>query len=163
MRKFGRTDAVKSALGAVFGCKARTVEYRARAAMMFPPEMRHPDVPIELYREALMWGEQEAVPTLEAALGDDRSWYELRLERYERDGREAAEPIFSNARGKLVWLQHGDTTEYTITISEEGGSRFARNNFEVVVTVAPIIRKETEGEDHEQDRPTTIGGGSRPE
>ena len=142
MRKFGRTDEIKRSIGAVFGRKARTVEYRARAAIMFPPEMRYPDVPVELYREALMWGDKEAVPTLEAALGDGSSWFDLRMERYARDGREVAEPIFQNAKGKLSWVQYRDETDYTITVTEKGGPRFARNDFDVVVTVAPSTRKE---------------------
>ena len=141
MRRFGRTDEVKSALGSVFGRKSRTVEYRARAAIMFPPEMRYPDVPVELYREALMWGDDEAIPTLEAALDDGRSWFELRLERYARDGRDVSEPIFTNAIAKLVWFQSGGNTEYNISVIEEGGPRFARNDFDVVVTVSPIIKR----------------------
>ena len=137
MRRFGRNEAIKRALGSVFGRKARTVEYRARAAIMFPPEMRYPDVPVELYREALMWGDDEAKPMLEAALDEGRSWFEMRMERYARDGKDVAAPIFHNARAKLSWRQWGDKTEYTIVIAEEGGPRFARNDFDIVVTVAP--------------------------
>ena len=53
MRRFGRTEGVKASIGSAFGCKVRSVEYRAQAAVQFPPETRYPDVPTELYREAL--------------------------------------------------------------------------------------------------------------
>ena len=158
MRKFGRSEVIKRALGSVFGRKARTVEYRARAAIMFPPEMRYPDVPVELYREALMWGDAEAIPMLEAALDEGRSWFEMRMERYERDGKDVAAPIFHNAKAKLSWQRRGDKTEYIIIIREEGGPRFARNDFDIVVTVAPSTRKETSDEDNQQNRLAASSG-----
>ncbi|MBU0847445.1 hypothetical protein KKH23_09705 [Patescibacteria group bacterium] len=142
MRRFGRSESIKRALGSVFGRKARTVEDRARAALMFPPEMRYPDVPVELYREALRWGDKEAIPMLEAALDDGRSWFDLRMERYTRDGKDVAAPIFHNARAKLSWQRRGDKTQYIIVISEEGEPRFARNDFDIVVTVSPSTRRD---------------------
>jgi hypothetical protein len=158
MRKFGRNEAVKRSLGAVFGCKARTVEYRARAAVVFPPDKRYPDVPIELYREALMWGDGQAVELLEAALEDGRGWHDLRMERYENDGRDAAEPIFQNRKGKLSWFQSRGYTEYVISITEEGGPRFKDNDFDVVITVAPKVQKENERESSKQEWIASVAG-----
>jgi len=139
LNKFGRTAGVKASLGAVFGCKARTIEYRTKAATIFTPERRHPDVPTELYREALMWDDPMAV--LEAALDKGRNTNDLRLERMGSLGYTCGPPIWSMQEAHMTCTEKGGRTEYTIRIVEDGGARFARREFPVVVTVAPLVTK----------------------
>lgn len=136
MRKFGRTMAVKARIGMVFGCKARTVEYRAKAAVTFPIAQRFPDVPTDLYKETLLWPNPTA--RLLTALAQGTNAYQLRLLRAGNDGRAWGPPIWVHARGNLCWDEGTETTKYTIVIEEEGGARFADNDIPVVVSVAPL-------------------------
>ena len=135
MRKFGRTMAVKARIGMVFGCKARTVEYRAKAAVTFLVSQRFPDVPTDLYKEALQWPNPTA--RLLTALADGVNAYQLRLLRAGNEGNPFGTPIWDRTRGNLYWTEGAGKTRYTIVIEEEGGTRFAKNDIPVVVSVAP--------------------------
>lgn len=136
LRKFGRTMAVKSRIGMVFGCKARTVEYRAKAAVTFPVARRFPDVPTSLYKEALMW--PNPIARLKSALAKGFNAYKLRLLRAGGDGNPFGPPIFVRTKGHLNWDEVDDITRYTVVIEEAGGTRFADNDIPVVISVAPL-------------------------
>ena len=141
MRRFGRTDGVKARIGAVFSCKMRAIEYRAKAAQVFLPEMRYPDVPTELYREALQWGAEQAVDVFEKALSEGQNAPALRNQRMLEAGHNAGTAIWTSERALLSWTQVEGYTHYTIRIVERGGSRFAKREFPVVVTVAQSLEK----------------------
>lgn len=135
MQKFGRTEGVKARIGAIFGRKVRTVENRARAATLFKPEKRHPDVPIAMYMESIMW--EDPIATLEAALESGTGWLALRLERMGGEGHMIGPRVWTSYQGMMRWHKmEGNQTAYTITIIEEGGSRFAAAEMPVIVTVA---------------------------
>jgi len=136
LRKFGRTMLVKRRIGETFGCKARTVEYRALAAVTFPIERRFPDVPTDLYKEALLW--PNPTTRLLAALKDGDNAYKLRLLRAGNDGRLFGPPYWVQTRGSLNWAELDDITRYTVVIEEAGGARFADNDIPVAVSVAPL-------------------------
>lgn len=143
MRQFGRTKAVKAALGAVFGCKARTVDYRAKAAVTF--NLRFPDVPTDLYKEALLWPDPNA--RLESALATGANAYQLRLLRASNQGRPFGPLIWTRIKGHMSWYEDQTVTRYVITLEEEGGTRFANNDIPVVVSVAPL----TEGQEEDAE------------
>ena len=140
MRRFGRTEGVKASIGSAFGCKVRAVEYRAKAAVLFLPEMRYPDVPTELYRETLSW--PEPLEVLDTALEDGTNSYQLRTERWRLEGRSMGSPIWRSVNGNMTWEERDGHTTYTIIIVEEGGCRFADNGLPVVISVAPFIGKQ---------------------
>lgn len=135
LAKFGSTAGVKDRIGAVFGVKRRTVEYRVRAALEFTSEDRFPDIPTELYREACCWDDPHAA--LRAALDEGMNAYEMTLLRAGETGEASGPPIWRETPARLFWTERGDKTRYTIVIEEEGSARFAKSNFDVVVTVAP--------------------------
>ena len=143
LRKFGRTEGVKASIGSAFGCKVRAVEYRAKAAVLFLPEMRYPDVPTELYRETLSW--PEPLEVLDTALEDGTNSYQLRTERWRLEGRSMGSPIWRSVNGNMTWEERDGHTTYTIIIVEEGGCRFADNGLPVVISVAPFIGKQLTG------------------
>ena len=133
MTKFGRTEGVKARIGAIIGCKVRTVENRVRAAALFPASLRYPDVPVRMYMEAAMW--DDPVATLQAALESGAGWLDLRLER--QGPQMIGPPVWKTHQGTMRWRILDDgRTAYTITIIEEGGARFARTELPVMVTVA---------------------------
>lgn len=136
MRKFGRTMPVKARIGMIFGCKARTIEYRAKAAVTFSIAQRFPDVSTDLYKEALLWPNPTA--RLLTALSEGANAYQLRLLRAGNEGKPFGMPFWDRTRGHLYWTEDAGDTTYTITIKEEGGTRFAKNDIPVVVSVAPL-------------------------
>lgn len=136
MRKFGRTLAVKARIGMIFGCKARTIEYRAKAAVTFAIAQRFPDVSTDLYKEALLWPNPTA--RLLTALTQGVNAYQLRLLRAGNEGRPFGPPFWVHTAGSLRWNEGRGRTRYTIVIEEEGGTRFADNDIPVVVSVAPL-------------------------
>jgi len=142
MRKFGHTKAVKASIGATIGCKVRTVEYRAKAALIFKPNRRFPDVPTDLYKEALLW--PDPIAKLESALAEGLNAYQLKLLRASSEGRAFGPPIWERTKGTLHWHEDLKRTWYTIIISEEGGTRFANNDIPVVVSVAPLTESQEE-------------------
>jgi len=136
LRKFGRTMLVKRRIGETFGCKARTVEYRAKAAVTFSIAQRYPDVPTDLYKEALLW--PNPINRLLTALAEGANAHKLRLLRAGNDGKPFGPPYWVRREGNLNWIEIAGKTRYSIIIEEDGGARFADNDIPVAVSVAPL-------------------------
>jgi hypothetical protein len=152
LRRFGRTKEVKARIGAIFGCKARTVEYRTAAAVTFPPEQRYPDVPTELYREALSWPDPQE--QLHAALDGGLNAYQLRVAREIGAGRSVGSPIWRRQRAELRWEEFDKETCYMLEFWEAGSARFVEEEMDVVVTISAVLRdNDEENETGREPRP----------
>mgnify|MGYP005851632811 CR=1 FL=1 len=112
---------IKGQIAAALGCSIRTVEIRVKAARKFPPHTRLPDVPIQLYKEALECGEKP-LEVLRDALAEGITAAELERRRLGLSGR----PLFRRCHAILHLSQQGGFTYYQAEWQEIGSPRTSR-------------------------------------
>ena len=155
LEQFGRTKALKRSVALALGAgrSARIVEIRDEIARKFPPEHRHRDVVIELYKECRFW--DDPIQALEDALGKGWSAADARRVRMGQNGQATGDLLFRRQEAMLEVLEVMDgedtLTTYLVSWTEEGLPPFSDENREQPVFVSvreriPANERSPEGE-----------------